>query len=31
MATTTQNDNRAKFLELRKQGISVADARNQTY
>ena len=28
---TTQNDNRAKFLELRKQGISVADARNQTY
>lgn len=28
---TTQNDNRSKFLELRKQGISVADARNQTY
>ena len=31
MTTTTQNDNRAKFLKLRKQGLSVADARNQTY
>jgi len=31
MATTTQNNNRAKFLELRANGKSVADARNATY
>lgn len=31
MATTTQDTNRAKFLELRQQGKSVAEARNATY
>ena len=31
MATTTQDTNRAKFLELRASGKSVADARNATY
>lgn len=31
MATTTQDTNRAKFLELRQAGKSVAEARNATY
>jgi len=31
MATTTQDQNRAKFLELRAQGMSVADARDKSY
>ena len=31
MATTTQDTNRAKFLDLRARGKSVADARNATY
>lgn len=31
MATTTQDTNRAKFLELRASGKSVAEARNATY
>ena len=31
MATTLQDQNRAKFLELRASGKSVAEARNATY